>query len=426
MDPFQDALARLERIAEQTGIAEEVVEALRLPREHVTTSIPVRMDDGRVRHFTGHRCRYNDARGPTKGGIRFHPEVSAAEVQALALWMTLKCAVVDLPYGGGKGGVEVDPKGLSPGELERLSRGYMRAMADVVGPDKDVPAPDVYTNAQIMGWMVDEYQIIQRRKQPAVITGKPLSLGGSLGRDEATGRGAYVVVRELARRVGLEPEKTRVAIQGFGNAGTHLGTLLQEAGYRVVAVSDSRGAVYSDEGFDVASLRQHKEATRKLEGVYCEGSVCELVEHERISNEELLALDVDLLVPAALGGVIHEENAGAVRARWIVEVANGPVTGGADDRLAAQGVQVLPDVLANAGGVTVSWFEWVQNRQGHSWKLDTVRERLEEVMARAFASTWDAHRQEGFGLRAAAYAVGLRRIAEALRAEGTVPDASGR
>jgi len=425
MDAFQDALARLERLAEKTGIAEEVVEALRRPREHVTASIPVRMDDGSVRHFTGHRCRYNDARGPTKGGIRFHPEVSAAEVQALALYLTLQCAVVDVPYGGGKGGVEVDPKGLSPGELERLSRGYIRAMADVVGQDKDVPAPDVYTNAQVMGWMVDEYQIIRRRKEPAVITGKPLALGGSLGREEATGRGAFVVVRELARHVGLEPEKTRVAIQGFGNAGIHLAMLLQEAGYRIVAVSDSQGAVYAAEGFHVESLRQHKESTRRLEGVYCEGSVCELVEHERLSNEELLALDVDLLVPAALGGVIHEGNVGTVRAKWIVEVANGPVTGEADDELAARGVQVLPDVLANAGGVTVSWFEWVQNRQGYPWKLDTVRERLQEVLARAFASTWEVHESEGLDMRAAAYAVGLRRIAEAFEAEGLVPDGSG-
>ena len=418
MDAFQDAVARLERIGKQLGVAAETIDALRQPRELVKASIPVRMDDGSTRRFEGWRCRYNDARGPTKGGIRFHPEVDAEEVQALALWMAVKCAVVDVPFGGGKGGVRVDPKALSPMELERLARGYMRAMADVVGPDKDIPAPDVYTNPRIMGWMADEYQTIHGVKAPGVITGKPIPLGGSRGRDEATGRGAYVAIRELARRTGLEPEETRVAVQGFGNAGYHVARLLQSAGYRVVAVSDSKGGIHAERGFDVESLHHHKEETRSLRGVYCEGSVCEDVDHDTISNEELLALDVDLLIPAALGGVIHPDNAKDVRARWIVELANGPVTAEADAILAERGVQVVPDVLANAGGVTVSYFEWVQNRQGYPWSLELVRERLDETMTRAFAATWEdeAHEQ---GLRAAAYAVGLRRIAEAVEAEGT-------
>jgi glutamate dehydrogenase (NADP+) len=418
MDAFRDAVTRLERIGKEVGIADKVIDALREPRELLKASIPVRMDDGSTRHFIAWRCRYNDARGPTKGGIRFHPEVSGEEVQALALWMTLKCAVLDIPYGGGKGGVRLDPKELSPLELERLSRGYMRAMVEVVGPDKDIPAPDVYTNARIMGWMADEYQAIRRVKAPGVITGKPIALGGSQGREEATGRGAFVAIRELWKRLEREPEKTRVAIQGFGNAGIHLARLLQRAGYRIVAVSDSKGGIFSGDGFDVESLRAHKEETRSLRGVYCEGSVCEEVDHEKISNEELLALDVDLLVPAALGGVIHADNAKEVRAPWVVEVANGPVTSDADDLLAERDIHVVPDVLANAGGVTVSWFEWVQNRQGYPWSLETVRERLDEAMSRAFAATWQVHEDEQRGLRASAYTVALRRLAEAIEAEG--------
>lgn len=419
MDAFRDAVARLERIGEETGISEAVIEALEQPQALVKASLPVRMDDGSTRHFTGWRCRYNDARGPTKGGIRYHPEVDAEEVQALALWMTLKCAVVDIPYGGGKGGVRLDPKSLSPLELERLSRSYMRAMADVVGPDRDIPAPDVYTNERIMGWMLDEYQAIHRRKAPDVITGKPIALGGSQGRSEATGRGAFVAIRELAKRVGFEPAETRVAVQGFGNAGIEVARLLQGDGYRIVAVSDSQGAIHSEEGFDVESLQQHKQETRTLRGVYCEGSVCEEVDHQTITNEELLELDVDLLVPAALGGVIHADNASAIRAPWIVEVANGPVTSDADALLAERGIQVVPDVLANAGGVTVSWFEWVQNRQGYPWSLELVRERLADTMTRAFDAVWRTHDEEKLGMRAAAYAVGLRRIAEAVEAEGT-------
>ena len=301
-NPLSGALARLERIARQADVSEEVVEALEHPEATLTATLPVRMDDGATRYFTAHRCRYNDVLGPNKGGIRYHPEVSLEEVQALAFWMTIKCAVAGLPYGGGKGGVRVDPKQLSPLELERLSRAYMRAMADFVGPDKDIPAPDVYTNARIMGWMRDEYETIQRVKAPGVITGKPLSLGGSLGREEATGRGAYLLIRELVRRRGLEPRKMRVAIQGFGNAGYHVARLLEGDGYRIVGISDSKGAIYSDEGFDVESLYKHKSATRTLSGVYCEGSVCEFIDYETLSNEELLALDVDLLVPAALGG----------------------------------------------------------------------------------------------------------------------------
>jgi len=418
LDVFQDALSRLERIGREAGIDPQVIAALRQPKALLTAALPVRMDDGETRWFTAYRCRYNDALGPSKGGIRYHPGVTREEICALALWMTLKCAVVGLPYGGAKGGVIVDPKTLSPMELERLSRGYMRAMADFVGPETDVPAPDVYTNARIMGWMADEYETIHRRKAPGVITGKPISLGGSFGREEATGRGAWLVIRRFAERTGLDPRRARVAIQGFGNAGYHVARLLRQDGYRIVAVSDSKGGIYAEDGFDVESLHRVKQERRKLEAAYCEESLCELVEHDEISNDELLALDVDLLIPAALEGAIHDANADRIRARTIVEVANGPVAGGVDERLAGRGVTVLPDVLVNAGGVTVSYFEWVQNRQGDSWTLERVRERLEETMVRAFDATWDLVEQEGRAPRSAAYGVALRRIADAIGAHG--------
>jgi glutamate dehydrogenase (NADP+) len=418
LDVFQDALARLERIGREAGVDGQVIAALRQPKAMLTASLPVRMDSGDTRWFTAYRCRYNDALGPSKGGIRYHPGVTQEEVCALALWMTLKCAVLGLPYGGAKGGVIVDPKALSPMELERLSRAYMRAVADFVGPETDVPAPDVYTNARIMGWMADEYETIHRRKAPGVITGKPIALGGSLGREEATGRGAWLVIRRFAERTGLDPRRARVAIQGFGNAGYHVARLLDQDGYRIVAVSDSKGGIHSEDGFDVESLHRVKQEKRKLEAVYCQEGLCELVEHDEISNEELLALDVDLLIPAALENVISEANADRVRARAIVEVANGPVAGGADEILARRGITVLPDVLVNAGGVTVSYFEWVQNRQGDAWTLERVRGRLEEAMNRAFDATWELVEKEGRTPRSAAYAVALRRIAEAIGAQG--------
>ncbi len=416
---FTDAVARLERLGAEAGVASEVIAALRDPRTTLTASLPVRMDDGSTQYFRAYRCRYNDALGPTKGGIRFHPGVTAEEVQALALWMTIKCAVVGLPYGGGKGGVIVDPKSLSRLELERLSRAYVRAMADVIGPDHDIPAPDVYTNARIMGWMLDEYEAIHRAKAPGVITGKPIHLGGSLGREEATGRGAFLCIQELAQMRGLEPARTRVAIQGFGNAGYHVAHLLQEAGYRIVAVSDSKGAVYSEEGFDVDSLYQHKQETRKLQGVYCEGSVCQLVDHKRISNDELLELDVDILIPAALEGVIGPWNVERIPAPIIVEVANGPVTSEADALLAAKGTLIVPDILANAGGVTVSYFEWVQNKQGFYWSEEEVRSRLLEIMTREFNAVYDLMEEIGTDMRTATYAHALTRMGKAVEAGGT-------
>jgi glutamate dehydrogenase (NADP+) len=416
---FKDALLRIRDYGADAGVPDEVIESLMHANSMLKATLPVRMDDGSTRYFTGYRCRYNSTLGPTKGGIRFHPGVNMAEVQALALWMTIKCAVVGLPYGGGKGGVAVDPKSLSPMELERLSRAYMRAMADVIGPNTDIPAPDVYTNARIMGWMMDEYEAIKRTKSPAVITGKPVRLGGSLGRDDATGRGAFICITELAKKRGLNPERTTVAVQGFGNGGYHVARLLMNAGYVVVAISDSKGGIYSPDGFDVDSIFEEKQRSRQLRAVYCEQSVCEVVKHDVISNAELLTLDVDILIPAALDGVITEHNAAAVKARYIVEVANGPILSAADSILDEKGTLVIPDVLANAGGVTVSYFEWVQNLQGLVWPLAEVHTRLQDTMTKAFDDVWDlaAHRQ--LNLRSAAYALAIRRIGEAIEAHGT-------
>nr|MBC8484214.1 Glu/Leu/Phe/Val dehydrogenase [Actinomycetota bacterium] len=416
---FEEAVARLESIAAKAGVHEEVIARLRHPRSVVEVSVPLRRDDGTLEVYTGWRVRHSDLRGPAKGGIRFHPSVTASEVKALALWMTLKCAVVDLPFGGGKGGIAVDPRTLSPLELERLSRAFIGRIADHIGPDTDIPAPDVYTNARIMGWMADEYSRITRRHSPGVVTGKPLALGGIVGRDDATGRGAYHCIKVLEERRGLVPDETRVAVQGFGNGGQHVARLLQADGYRVVAVSDSKGGIHRGDGFDVASLIHAKTATRRLQAVYCEGSVCDIVEADRITNEELLELDVDLLIPAALETQVTAENASRIAAPLILEVANGPLSPEADEILADRGVTVVPDVLANAGGVTVSWFEWLQNRSGDPWEIDQVHGRLRRHMRREATTIFDLADHRNMTLREAAYTHALDRLAEAVEATRT-------
>ncbi len=416
---FEDALSCIKHIGASAEVAQEVIDSLLHPKATLTASLPVRMDDGSTHYFTGYRCQYNNVLGPTKGGIRYHPQVTIEEVQALALWMTIKCAVVGLPYGGGKGGVIVDPKNLSPMELERLSRAYVRAMADFIGPQIDIPAPDVYTNARIMGWMADEFEAIKRIKAPGVITGKPVRLGGSLGRDDATGRGAYLCTLQLAELEDLKPHKTTVAVQGFGNGGYHIARLLQEAGFKIVAISDSQGGIYSEKGFDVESIYKEKQTSKRIRAVYCEHSVCELVEHKSISNSELLELDVDVLIPAALESVITLDNANKIKARYIIEVANGPIESDADRIIDEKGIIVIPDVLANAGGVTVSYFEWAQNRQGYAWNLQQVHERLRDIMQNAFSEVWCLAKRENRSLRDAAYTVALRRIGEAIEAHGT-------
>ncbi len=418
-DFFADVVGTLERAAAQVGIEPETLVRLQHPKATMHVSVPVRMDDGSLQIFEGFRVRHDDTRGPAKGGIRYDPGVTLEEVKAFALLMTLKCAVVGIPFGGGKGGVAVNPKLLSKLELERLSRGFVAHLGDFIGPETDVPAPDLYTGEMVMGWMMDEYSTLRGRRVPAAFTGKPVELGGSLGREDATGRGAYYTIKELERREQWDPVETRVAVQGFGNAGQHVALLLQHDGYRVVAVSDSQGAIHRPDGFDVASLMRRKAETRRLEAVYCEGSVCELVSAEEMSNAELLELDVDLLVPAARENQITAANAGRVRARAVVEVANGPVTAEADATLADRGVLVVPDVLANAGGVTVSYFEWVQNRSGDRWDLDQVHARLRRIMTTETAAVLDLATEMKVDLRTAAYAHGLRRLGAAVEAQGT-------
>lgn len=416
---FQDAIGRMATAAALADIDAEAVERLRHPKAILEVSIPVRMDDGTLRVFTGYRVRHDDTRGPTKGGIRYHPDVNLSEVKALAFWMTCKCAVVGIPFGGAKGGVIVDPKELSPLELERLSRGYIDQIADFIGPETDVPAPDVYTNARIMGWMMDEYSKLRRQRTPAVITGKPVSLGGSLGRDDATGRGAYYCIKELERIRQWKPEDIRVAVQGFGNAGQHAARLLHADGYRIVAVSDSRGGIYRPDGFDVPSLIQAKNETRQVRAVYCDGSVCEAIKADTITNDELLELDVDLLIPAALENQITSDNAPRVKAPVIVEIANGPTTSEADALLYGKGTLIVPDILANAGGVTVSYFEWAQNKAGFYWPLEEVHAKLRIIMLREFNTIYDLMAEKKTDMRTAAYVHALNRIGEAIEAQGT-------
>ncbi|MEQ8317643.1 MAG: Glu/Leu/Phe/Val dehydrogenase [Phycisphaerales bacterium] len=403
-DVFLDeALPRLEIAAEHSKAKPETVERLKHAERFTEVGIPVKMDDGSTKVFTGFRCRYNTVRGPAKGGIRYHPDVSAAEVRALAFWMTFKCATVGIPLGGGKGGVIVDPREMSQRELEGLSRGYMRGMADVLGPDIDVPAPDVYTNATIMGWMSDEFDTIKRGRYPGVITGKPVARGGSLGRNDATGRGGFICLKELEKRREWNPKDVTIAIQGFGNAGQHFAKLADEAGYKIVAVSDSRGGIHDDSGLDVPGTISTKTDSGRLPDA-----------GKKISNEELLELDVDVLVPAALENAVHEENARNVKAKVLIELANGPLTKEADEILAESEALVIPDILANAGGVTVSYFEWCQNISGYYWDLDTVHQRLGEIMSKAFGDVYDLMESENIPMRTACYAHALNKLAEAM------------
>jgi glutamate dehydrogenase (NADP+) len=408
---LDQALPRLNEAARHLNIDGDVLEKLKYPRETTQVRLMIRMDDGSRKSFMAWRCRYDDTRGPTKGGIRFHPDSTADEVETLAFWMTFKCAVMNLPYGGGKGAVRVDPHGLSKAELERLSRAYIKAFSRIIGPDRDIPAPDVYTNSMIMGWMADEYSSVVGESTPAVITGKPIALGGSLGREDATARGGYYLVRHLAEDIGLM-SGARVAVQGFGNAGQHIARLLDADGYRVVAVSDSQGGVHCPTGLDVDRLLAAKQV----------GSVTALAGSDAvraIAAEDLVAVDCDLLVPAAFEGLIHHRNAADIKARIILELANGPITPEADEILAGKNVIVLPDILANAGGVTVSYFEWVQNRQGYYWTIEEVHARLKSIMETEGAAIWRLAADRNISARKAAYVHALARLAGAIEAHGT-------
>ncbi|MBG9541608.1 Glu/Leu/Phe/Val family dehydrogenase [Cytobacillus firmus] len=392
------------------GYADEMYELLKEPLRMLTVRIPIRMDDGSTKIFTGYRSQHNDAVGPTKGGVRFHPEVNEDEVKALSMWMSLKCGIVDLPYGGGKGGIICDPRSMSMGELERLSRGYVRAISQIVGPTKDIPAPDVYTNSQIMAWMMDEYSRLREYDSPGFITGKPLVLGGSQGREKATAQGVVICIEEAAKKRGISIEGARVAVQGFGNAGSFLAKFMHDAGAKVVAISDAYGALYDPNGLDIDYLLDRRDSF---------GTVTTLFDNT-LTNEELLELDCDILVPAAVSNQITAANAHDIKASIIVEAANGPTTLEATKILSDRGILLVPDVLASSGGVTVSYFEWVQNNQGYYWTEDEVTEKLEKVLVQAFDNVYQTSQQRKVNMRLAAYMVGARKMSEASRFRGWV------
>ena len=410
---FAKARKRLRQAAKHLEIDPDVLEKLKYPQETLAASLMVRMDDGSRRSFKAWRCRYDDTRGPTKGGIRYHPKVNIDEVMTLAFWMTFKCAVVNLPYGGAKGGINVDSKKLSRAELERLSRAYVKAFARFIGPDRDIPAPDLYTNAMVMGWMADEYSSIVGHPSPAVITGKPLELGGSVGRTDATGRGGYIILRHLEKELGVSPDKTRVVLQGFGNASFHCARLLHEGGFRIIGLSDSKSAIYDPDGMDPYAVMEHKTANRTVSGAPTNGKA------EEISNEQLLEKECELLIPAALEHQITEENAERIVAPLILELANGPTTPAADAILEANDTIIIPDILANAGGVTVSYFEWTQNKAGYYWSEDDIRSRLREFLEPQATGIWQTKQKKGLSMRTTAYVLALERIAGAVAAHGT-------
>ena len=412
INPFEIVQQQIDRCAEILHLEPSVTAILKAPMRELHVSLPVRMDDGSVKVFKGFRVQYNDARGITKGGIRFHPEETIDTVRALAAWMTWKCALVDLPLGGAKGGVVCNTKEMSAGELERLSRAYVRSVFQFLGPDKDVPAPDVYTTPQIMAWMMDEYSVIAQKPQFGVITGKPLSIGGSLGRGDATARGGMFTIREAAKTLGIDLSKATVAVHGYGNAGYHAARLCSELfGSRIVAVCDSKGGVSCEAGVDPEAAQKCKSST---------SSVCNLPGVDRISADELLELDVDVLIPAAIESVITKHNAGKVKAKIVAELANGPTTPDADDILHSNGVHVIPDFLCNAGGVTVSYFEMVQNFYLYPWSEADVRDRLDKKMTSAYHSVLNTSREYQINMREAAYVRAVERVVEVMKLRGWV------
>lgn len=409
LNPYEIVRRQIRRAAETLNLEPAVYEILKQPLRFFEVAVPVRMDDGSVKVFTGYRSQHNDAVGPAKGGLRFHPEVDPDETRALSMWMTFKCATLGLPYGGGKGAVRCNPKEMSEKELENLSRGYIRAISQIVGPEKDIPAPDVYTNPQIMAWMVDEFSRIKEANTFGLMTGKPLALGGSAGRNEATARGCVTVVLEAAKKLGIDPAGARVAVQGYGNAGSHAARLMAEAGSRVVAVSDSKGGIFNPDGLDPAAVLDHKKAAGSVSGF--PGAV-------NITNAELLELECEFLIPAAYQNQITLANAGRVKARIIGEAANGPTTPQADDILFSKGIFVIPDVLASAGGVTVSYFEWVQNLMNYYWSEEEVNAKLRQMMAGSFEAVYGMHQKQRVRMREAAFMLAVQRVAEAMRVRG--------
>ena len=409
-NPFESMMERFEIASEKLGLEEDLYNILKVPNKEVKVSLPITMDDGTKKVFKGYRVIHSNILGPSKGGVRFDPAVNTDEVRALSAWMTWKCAVVDIPYGGGKGGVQCNPRELSDGEMERLVRAYTRAMANVIGPEIDIPAPDMGTGPREMAWMMDEYSKIQGRTVHSVVTGKPLVMGGSLGRTEATGRGVMVSAIAGMEKLGMKPEETSCAVQGFGNVGSWAARLLNQKGVKVKAISDLSGAYWNDNGIDIDAAV-----------AYCDGNKRSLDGFDgatKIPHEDLLTSDVNVLVPAAMEDVIHSGNADKIKAKLIVEGANGPTSGKADKILEQKGVLVIPDILANAGGVTVSYFEWVQNRLGYAWTEDRVNSRSDLIMNNAFSKVYDAHKKYDVSLRIAAYIVAIDKVAQTLKFRG--------
>jgi glutamate dehydrogenase (NAD(P)+) len=412
-NPFEIARAQLRRVGDAFDIDDNLIGVLSQCKKAVEVSIPTQMDDGATtRVFTGYRVTHNIARGPSKGGIRYHPDVTLDEVKALSMWMTWKCALANIPFGGAKGGVIVDPKALSPRELERMTRRFTSEIINEIGPEKDIPAPDVGTDARVMAWIFDTYSMNKGHSVLGVVTGKPLAIGGSLGREEATARGGLYVLRGAARKKELSLKGATVAIQGFGNVGSHFARLVVEDGAKVVALSDSAGGIHNPNGIDVAAAIAHKQESGTLGG---------LPGTDPISNDDLLLLDVDVLAPCALEQVINESNADRIKARILVEGANGPVTPTADEILEQKGVLILPDILANAGGVVVSYFEWVQGLQEYFWKGDEVNAKLNDITTRAFNETWALYESKDVSMRLAAYGLAVQRVAEATITRGIYP-----
>lgn len=405
---FTSTQVVIKEALDKLGYDEGMYELLKEPMRMTEVRIPIKMDDGKVKVFTGFRGQHNDAVGPTKGGVRFHPDVTLDEVRALSMWMTLKAGIVDLPYGGGKGGIICDPREMSMDELERLSRGYVRALSQVMGPTKDIPAPDVFTNSQIMAWMMDEYSRIDEFNSPGFITGKPIVLGGSQGRDRATAEGVTIIINEAAKRRGIDMKGARIVIQGFGNAGSFLSKFLHDAGAKVIGISDAYGALHDPDGLDIDYLLDRRDSF---------GTVTTLFENT-LTNQELLELDCDILVPAAIENQITEHNANNIKASIVVEAANGPTTSEATKILSERGILLVPDVLASAGGVTVSYFEWVQNNMGYYWSEEEVREKMTLKMVTAFENVYSQATTRGIDMRLAAYMIGIRKTAEASRFRG--------